>query len=104
MPETKRFQRKVESFVCVACGKETKGTGITDHCPYCLASVHVDVNPGDRASKCRGLMIPQRAEYSGGSYTIVYQCLKCGEVKRVVAAPNDNEELLAQLSEKAAAI
>ncbi|MBU3901416.1 RNHCP domain-containing protein, partial [Patescibacteria group bacterium] len=46
--QSKKFQRKIEDFVCGHCGPKIKGTGYTDHCPKCLWSQHVDVNPGDR--------------------------------------------------------
>lgn len=52
--QEKKFQRQIEDFVCEKCGKEVKGDGYTDHCPRCLRSKHVDVNPGDRRSKCNG--------------------------------------------------
>jgi hypothetical protein len=50
--ENKRFVKNDDFFVCVHCGKEVKPLGYTsrDHCPFCLWSVHVDVNPGDRAN------------------------------------------------------
>ena len=43
------FTRKVEDFTCEHCGREVHGNGYTNHCPHCLHSKHVDVNPGDRA-------------------------------------------------------
>jgi len=51
----KKFQKKKEDFKCEKCGREVIGTGYTNHCPDCLWSKHVDVNPGDRQSKCLGL-------------------------------------------------
>ena len=38
------------------------GKSSRDHCPFCLCSLHLDVNPGDRASDCGGIMEPLRAE------------------------------------------
>jgi hypothetical protein len=71
-----------------------KGTGFTDHCPKCLTSKHVDINPGDRSSKCKGLMLPIGVEYLRHEFFIVYKCEKCGVVKRVSAAPDDNPLIL----------
>ncbi len=98
--ETKRFQKKTENFVCVSCGTEVKGSGYTDHCPNCLTSVHVDNNPGDRASDCKGLMMPRYVTYIDGNYIITYQCIKCGKTQKVTSAPSDDQDLLEQLSQK----
>ena len=42
-----------EEFVCENCGKKVKKLGYScrNHCPYCLHSKHVDINPGDRQEK-----------------------------------------------------
>jgi len=53
--------------------------------------------PGDRASKCRGLMEPVRVIYEKGKYKIYYLCQKCGKRFRVEAAENDNAEILLKL-------
>ena len=95
---TRKFQRKEENFTCEWCEAEVKGTGYTDHCPACLVSKHVDVNPGDRASGCNGKMVPKSVLYQGGIFTINYQCIKCGLEKRMKAAQDDNQELLIQLA------
>jgi hypothetical protein len=97
MPE-KRFKRTPEDFACEWCGTTVKGTGYTDHCPSCLSSKHVDINPGDRASDCQGKMVPVSAVYKGGEFTITYLCKSCLEEKRVKAAEDDNRDLLIQLS------
>ena len=36
-----------ESFICENCGKKVEKLGYScrNHCPYCLHSKHVDVNP-----------------------------------------------------------
>ncbi len=94
----RKFQRTKEDFKCDFCDTMVRGTGYTDHCPVCLVSKHVDINPGDRASDCKGKMEPTSAIYQGQTFTISYRCLKCGEVKRVRAAEEDNRDLLIQLS------
>ena len=70
-----------ESFICENCGKEVKPLGYScrNHCPYCLYSKHVDINPGDRAEECHGLLEPLGIEMSSKKgYVIVYKCKKCG--------------------------
>lgn len=94
----KRFQKRVEDFVCVQCGFPVAGTGYTDHCPRCLWSKHQDVNPGDRQSGCHGLMEPIGAEMIGGEYVIYYKCLKCRHRFKVKAAVNDNIDEIIKLS------
>lgn len=76
---------------------KVSGSGYTDHCPNCLWSRHVDINPGDRASKCRGMMKPLKAEHDRNWFVIVYTCQKCAAEKRMRAAEDDNKELLFQL-------
>ena len=51
-----------ESFTCKSCGREVVPTGAgsnhRNHCPNCLCSQHLDIEPGDRAADCGGLMEP----------------------------------------------
>lgn len=96
--EIKKFQRKIEDFVCDNCGYRVKGTGYTDHCPICLFSKHVDINPGDRKSTCKGLMEPISVEIKADQKIIHYQCLKCGFEHQVKAIDEDNKEELIKLS------
>lgn len=95
---TKKFQKKIEDFVCENCGYKIKGTGYTDHCPICLYSKHVDINPGDRKSNCLGLMEPISLEIKADQKIIHYQCLKCGFEHQVRALDSDNKEKLIELS------
>ena len=96
--QEKKFQRRIEDFVCEHCGAETKGKGYTDHCPKCLWSKHVDINPGDRKSECGGLMEPIGAEIKGNKYIIHYRCVKCGFNHQVKSAPNDNLDKIIRLT------
>jgi rubrerythrin len=86
----KKFQRKKEDFKCEVCGKEVIGNGYTDHCPKCLWGKHVDINPGDRAEKCGGLMEPVGLDQKKGQWVIQYKCQKCGYLYRVKAAVDDD--------------
>lgn len=96
--QTKRFQRKTEDFVCEHCGMEVIGSGYTNHCPHCLWSKHVDVNPGDRLADCQGMMEPTSVSLNHGEHVIHFRCEKCGATKHNKASPTDNMDALIQLS------
>ena len=93
------FQRKIEDFTCENCGFKVKGTGYTNHCPKCLWSKHVDINPGDREEICGGMMEPVGLEKVKDDYILTHQCQKCGARRRNHAADNDNVDALIKLSE-----
>lgn len=93
-----KFQRKIEDFVCANCGEKVVGNGYTDHCPKCLWSKHVDINPGDRKCKCNGLMEPVGIEYKNGKYRINYKCTKCCYTHTVDSNVNDNFETILSIS------
>jgi len=103
MMEEKRFQKRDEGFVCAHCGARVPPNGVTsrDHCPRCLWSRHVDVNPGDRANPCGGLLEPVGAEPNAKKgFLIRYRCQTCGARLRNKAAltgaePDDGELLIA---------
>ena len=89
--EKKIFTKNDSGFICKNCGFEVQPLGYSsrNHCPNCLHSLHVDVNPGDRANECGGIMEPITAEVdSKKGYIIVHKCKKCG--KRMHKA-NDEE-------------
>lgn len=92
------FKRNKEDFICEHCGAEVKGNGYTNHCPVCLWSKHVDINPGDRANACQGLMPPIRVEMEGQDKIIVTKCQKCGIEKRNKAAEGDSFDALLAIS------
>ncbi|MDO8555438.1 MAG: RNHCP domain-containing protein [bacterium] len=95
---TKKFQRTKEDFVCEKCGLVVEGSGYTNHCPCCLWSKHVDVNPGDRQAVCQGLMEPVGVEFKNGRYAIFHRCLSCDSEKRNKASKDDKFEVILQLS------
>ena len=47
--QNKRFAKNDEGFFCAHCGKWVPPLGYSsrNHCPFCLWSLHVDINPGD---------------------------------------------------------
>ncbi len=95
----KKFQRKIEDFVCGHCGVKTKGNGYTNHCSNCLWSKHVDNYPGDRLNPCGGLMEPVNLELEKGTFHITHKCQTCGAKARCKSAPEDSVQALAELSE-----
>lgn len=93
----KKFNMIDENFICEHCGKEVKKAEYTarDHCPYCLYSKHVDINPGDRENTCRGLLKPVGVEKFKDTYKIIYKCEKCNqEHKNIVANDDDMQEII----------
>ncbi len=100
MESSKKFKMIDESFICMVCGRKVEPLGYTarDHCPYCLSSLHLDLNPGDRLSNCHGVMEPIGIENAKkGQYKIVYRCTKCGLIKRNIAAMDDNMDLIIKI-------
>lgn len=94
----KDFQKREENFICDKCGAFVEGDGYTNHCPECLWSKHVDVNPGDRQASCGGMMEPIQVSFEKGNYHILHKCQKCGKVKKNKAADNDNKDKLIAIS------
>ncbi|MCL1858118.1 MAG: RNHCP domain-containing protein [Oscillospiraceae bacterium] len=101
--ETKKFIKNDSGFICVNCGKSVGTLKYTsrNHCPYCLFSLHVDINPGDRDNTCKGKLEPVLTEPSPDikkGYIIIFKCKKCGEKVRNRAANDDNTALLIKLT------
>ena len=91
------FKKLDSGFICTNCGKDVQPLGYTsrNHCPYCLCSIHVDIDPGDRANNCKGLLVPVGIEYNAKKgYIIVHKCRNCGEIKKNKAAEDDSYELI----------
>ncbi len=93
-----KFIKKVENFVCDSCGVTIEGNGYTNHCPQCLWSKHVDIFPGDRAGKCGGMMEPVGVKKEGREYNILHKCIKCGFQKPNKAVPEDDFQMIVQIS------
>ena len=86
---------------CLHCGKEVlpMGKSSRNHCPFCLWSKHLDINPGDRASECRGLMEPISAEPDPKKgYVIIHKCTKCGAERNNKMQSDDDTALLIKLT------
>jgi len=93
-----KFTRIIEDFVCEHCGQKVKGNGYTNHCLVCLWSKHVDVNPGDRAETCGGMMEPIAVEIDHGDYILIQRCQKCGLLKKNKTVKEDNFEAILSLA------
>ena len=97
-----------QPFHCAQCGAEVpalKSGSCRNHCPYCLYSLHVDINPGDRANECQGLLEPVGVEHSSKKgWVILHRCQRCGELRRNKAALDDevpdDYEVLLELSKR----
>lgn len=96
------FIRNKEDFVCEHCGVRVEGDGYTNHCPACLWSKHVDVEPGDRAARCGGMMEPVAIEGTTPSYILTHKCTRCGHIRRNKVSSRDSGEALVALAEKIA--
>ena len=99
----KTFTKNDEGFKCKNCGKEVKPLKYTsrDHCPFCLCSIHIDINPGDRANTCLGILKPVDLEYSQNKgYVIKYKCEKCGDFHKNKTAIDDDMNQIMKVSNK----
>ena len=93
----KLFTKNDDSFVCENCGRKVNTLSYTsrDHCPYCLYSKHIDINPGDRLNTCLGLLEPIGIEKYKNTYKIIYKCLKCKQLhKNIMANDDDMDEII----------
>ena len=72
-----------------------------NHCPNCLASVHLDDEPGDRAADCGGTMEPVAVWVrKGGEWAIIHRCKVCGVLHSNRVAADDNPTVLMSLAVK----
>jgi len=93
----KVFTKNDNAFICKACGKQVPPLGYSsrNHCPYCLASLHVDINPGDRACDCGGIMYPVAVTpHPKQGYIITHKCSVCQKVGNNRCAADDDVALL----------
>jgi len=96
----KKFKENDNSFICEKCGKKVPKLiySSRDHCPFCLYSKHVDINPGDRNNTCLGLLKPVGIEKFKDTYKIIYTCKKCKEKHKNIMAKDDDMDLIIALS------
>ena len=94
-----------ESFTCRVCGRLVvpagAGSGHRNHCPNCLSSVHVDVDPGDRAADCGGVKEPVAVRVRrGGEWAVIHRCKRCGVLSSNRVAADDNPMKLMSIALK----
>lgn len=96
----RKFIRTKEDFICENCGQTIIGDGYTNHCPNCLYSKHVDINPGDRTCVCHGLMEPIAILQKNSEYILLHKCVKCGFERKNKFSENDCFDSLLELRRK----
>ena len=78
-----------DSFTCKVCGRlctpQNAGSDHRNHCPNCLSSLHVDLEPGDRASDCD---------------RVHDRCRRCGALSSNRVAADDNPMKLMSIAMK----
>ena len=94
-----------DSFTCKVCGRLVVSAGAgsdhRNHCPNCLCSLHVDVEPGDRESDCGGIMDPVGVWVrKSGEWAIIHRCRRCGQLRSNRVAADDNPMKLMSIAMK----
>lgn len=94
-----------EVFTCRLCGRtvvpEGAGSDHRNHCPNCLTSLHVDAEPGDRASDCGGLMDAIALWVrKNGECAVIHRCRRCGALSSNRVAADDNPMKLMSIALK----
>jgi len=98
-----------DAFTCKVCGRlvvpEGAGSEHRNHCPNCLTSLHVDIEPGDRASDCGGYMdsIAVWVRHNG-EWAIIHRCRRCGALSSNRVAADDNPAKLMSVAMKPLAL
>ena len=92
-----------DSFTCRVCGwpvvSQGAGSSHRNHCPNCLWSIHLDNEPGDRESDCRGRMEPIGVWVrKNGEWAILHRCTVCGKISSNRIAADDNPMRLMALA------
>ncbi|MCM1370838.1 MAG: RNHCP domain-containing protein [Clostridium sp.] len=96
----KIFTSNDNEFICEVCQKKVPKLNYSsrDHCNNCLYSKHVDIMPGDRMNKCRGVLKPIGIEKFKNTFKIIYKCEKCGEIHKNIIANDDSMDKIIELS------
>jgi hypothetical protein len=84
-----------ESFKCKVCNRDVVPSGAgsdhRNHCPYCLSSQHLDIEPGDRQADCGGSMEAIGVWVrKNGEWAIIHRCKICGHISSNRIAADDN--------------
>jgi len=94
-----------DSFNCKECGNLVTPQGAAsnhrNHCPYCLSSQHLDIDPGDREADCGGLMEAIGVWVrKGGEWAVIHRCTICGHISSNRIAADDNPLTLMSIAMK----
>ena len=94
-----------ETFVCKNCGwlvsPADAGSEHRNHCPNCLYSLHLDIEPGDRESDCGSLMEPVAVWVrKNGEWAIIHRCKRCGTMHSNRIGADDNPVKLISIAMK----
>ena len=94
-----------DRFTCKVCGRPVvaagAGSGHRNHCPNCLSSLHLDIEPGDRQADCGGIMDPVGVWVrKNGEWAIIHRCRRCGQLSSNRVAADDNPMKLMSIAMK----
>lgn len=94
-----------DSFTCKVCDRPVvsggAGTEHRNHCPNCLSSLHLDIEPGDREADCGGIMDPVGVWVrKNGEWAIIHRCRRCGQFSSNRIAADDNPMKLMSIAMK----
>ena len=99
----KTFEKNDNGFICTVCEKKVQPLKYSsrDHCTKCLCSIHIDINPGDRANTCLGTLVPVDVTTSNKKgYIITYKCNKCGKLHNNKSAEDDSFNTILKVMNK----
>lgn len=94
-----------DTFTCKVCGRLVIPAGASsdhrNHCPNCLSSQHLDIEPGDRKSDCGGIMDPVAVWVRrSGEWAVIHRCRRCGSFSSNRVAADDNPMKLMSIAMK----
>ena len=94
-----------DSFTCKVGGRLVVSAGAgsdhRNHCPNCLSSLHLDIEPGDREANCGGIMEPVGVWVrKNGEWAIIHRCRICGHLSSNRVAADDNPMKLMSIAMK----
>ena len=94
-----------DSFKCKVCDNLVVPQGAAsdhrNHCPYCLSSQHLDIEPGDREADCGGAMEAIGVWVrKGGEWALIHRCKICGHISSNRIAADDNPLTLMSIAMK----
>ncbi len=98
-----------DSFTCKVCGRLVVPSGAgsehRNHCPNCLSSQHLDIDPGDRSADCGGVMEAIAVWVrKNGEWAIIHRSKICGALSSNRIAADDNPMKLISLAMKPIAL